>query len=191
MAVTTTLRTLVFDEAMTIVDGGAALIDLRPTDDYLEVHVPGAVSLVYESGPGMSTRAWDCIPRDVPLVLLEDEDSDVMHAAASLRGKGFAVAGSVGDAVNGWVASGGQPGSTDIATEKQPPQGTLIDVGDPGAKVPDDTIRVSVETLWAQADDLADEARIVLVAGYGVRAGLAVGILERAGVKDIVFWKTR
>ena len=191
MPVTSTLRTLEFENAVELVDAGAVFIDLRPTDDYLEVHVPGAISIVYEAGPGMATRARDCIPLDVPLVLIADDHADVSHAAASLRGKGFTVAGVVGDAVNGWVSTGGRPASTEIATGREAPKGTPLDVADPAARVPADTVRVPADILWQNAEYLADEEKIVLVAGYGVRAGLSVGILERAGVKEIVFWKTR
>lgn len=191
MAVTTTLRKLDFDDALRLVDQGAAFVDLRPTAEYLDVHVPGAISLVYEAGPGMNTRARDCIPLDVPLVLIDEGDVDVVHAAASLRGKGFTVEGSVTDAVNGWIATGGRAASTDVISGKQTPDGVILDVADPGARAPEDAVRVPAETLWRQAEDLGDESRIVVVAGYGVRAGLAVGILERAGAQQITFWKTR
>ncbi len=92
---TTTLRELDVDDARAYVDGGAALVDLRPVDDFLDVHVRGSLPLVYEFGPGMASRARDCLPLDLPLILLGTHDADVDNAAASLRGKGFAVLGTV------------------------------------------------------------------------------------------------
>lgn len=193
MSVTATLKALDFHDALGLVDDGAAFVDLRPTDDYLEVHVPGSLDIVYEEGPGMAMRARDCIPLDIPLIVIEDPESDAVHAAASLKGKGFVVAGSVTDAVNRWVSNGGKPASTEVVTGRDLPGGTVLDVADPGARIPDaiDSTRIPVDGLWHRAPDLADEKRVIVAAGYGVRAGLAVGMLERVEVREIVFWKTR
>lgn len=193
MSVTATLKLLDFSEALRLVDDGAAFVDLRPTDDYLEVHVPGSLDIVYEAGPGMAMRARDCIPLDIPLVVIEDPESDALHAAASLKGKGFVVAGKVTDAVNQWVSNGGKPASTEVVTGSDLPDGTILDVADPGARIPDGvhTTRIPADVLWQRALDLADEKQVVVAAGYGVRAGLAVGMLERVEVRDVVFWKTR
>ena len=186
-----TLRQLEFADALGHFDAGAAFIDLRPIDEYLDVHVPGSIALLYERGPGMPTRARDCIPLDVPLVLLESDDVDLVHTAASLRGKGFNVLGSVADAVNRWVAAGGKPASTEIVEGLDAPGGVVLDVADPGAAPPDGATRIPADVLWARAEELASDRRVVVASGYGVRAALAVGILERAGVKEIVFWRTR
>ena len=190
MSVTATLKKLEFSHALDRIDEGAVFIDLRPTEAYLEVHVPGSVSLVYEWGPGMSTRARDCIPLSTPLILIEDESVDMVHAAASLRGKGFEIEGVVDDAVNNWVASGGKPASTEVLTGKEPPGGLLLDVADPGAKAPEGATRIPADLLWKRSEEFAAERRVTIVAGYGVRAGLAIGILEHAGVRSTLFWKT-
>ena len=192
MSVTATLKALDFPEALGLVDDGAAFVDLRPTDDYLEVHVPGSLNIVYEAGPGMAMRVRDCIPLDIPLIVIEDPESDALHAAASLKGKGFVVAGKMTDAVNQWASSGGQPASTEVVTGSELPDGTILDVADPGARIADgvNSTRIPADGLWRQAHDLADENRVIVAAGYGVRAGLAVGMLERVEVREIVFWKT-
>ena len=190
MSVTTTLKKLKFSDGLELIDEGAVFIDLRPTEAYLDVHVPGSLDLVYEWGPGMSTRARDCIPLTTPLILIEDGEADMVHAAASLRGKGFNVAGVVDDAVNNWVKSGGKPASTEVLTAKEPPGGLLLDVADPGAKAPQGATRIPADSLWKRSEEFAAERRVTVVAGYGVRAGLALGILEHAGVRSTVFWKT-
>jgi hypothetical protein len=38
---------------------------------------------------------------------------------------------------------------------------------------------------------LRDTDGIVIASGYGVRAALAVGILEHAGLEKLAFWKSR
>jgi rhodanese-related sulfurtransferase len=71
------------------------------------------------------------------------------------------------------------------------PEGLLLDVGDPGTVGINDAVRIPVERLWSRRDELDRQRRIVVGAGYGIRAALAVGLLERAGIDDVVFWKTR
>jgi rhodanese-related sulfurtransferase len=106
-----------------------------------------------------------------------------------LRGKGFDVVGSTPDAINAWVNSGGKAGSTEVVTQQAAPEGLILDVADPGAKAPDGAKRIPIEQLWGRADEFADERQVVIAAGAGVRAAMAVGMLERAGVHDVVFWK--
>jgi rhodanese-related sulfurtransferase len=187
----TTLRTLAFDDAVAHVDGGAAFADMRPTDAYLEVHIPGSLPLVYEFGPGMAARARDCLPLSIPLVLLEDPAADMANAAAALRGKGFTVLGQVSDAINSWVRGGRAAASTEVVSESTTPAGLVLDVGDPGAVVVESALRIPIERLWARTDEIERDSRVVVVAGFGVRAGLAVGILERARRGEILFWKAR
>ena len=193
MAIATTLRELSFDDALRAVDRGAAFLDLRRVDAYLEVHVPGALSNVYEAGPGFATRARDCIPLDVPLVLadLGDPAADLRRAAASLRGKGFTVLGASRDAINRWAQARGAPASTEIIEGMRASGGILLDVADPGADTIEGAVRIPADRLWARIDEIRDNDRVVGAAGYGVRAALAIGILERFGVKNIAFWKTR
>lgn len=186
-----TTRIPELDLAAALEARGAAFIDLRPIDEYLDIHIPGSMALVYESGPGMAARARDCFPLDLPLILLEDERVDMGNAAASLRGKGFEVLGAIPDAIARWGALRGRPTSTDVYEGADIPGGTMLDVGDPGVRIVEGARRIPAETLWTAAGDLDSAERYVVTAGYGVRAGLAVGILERAGVTDLVFWKTR
>jgi len=186
---TTTLRTLSIEEVLGHVDAGAVLIDLRPIDAYLDAHVPGSLGLLYEVGPGMAARARDCLRLDLPLILLDLGHGDVMHAGASLRGKGFTVLGSLEDGINAWAATRGPPASTEVLESDRASGGIALDVGDPGAGKTEGTIHVPIELLWSRLGEFEGRARVVVVAGIGVRAALAVGMLERAGVPDIVFWK--
>jgi rhodanese-related sulfurtransferase len=186
-----TLRRLDFEVALEYVVDGAAWIDFRPTEAYLEVHLPGSLSLLYEFGPGMAARARDCLPLNLPLILLADAATDMVNAAAALRGKGFTVLGQLNESVDAWVASGRPLVSTEIAAGTRPPPGQLLDVGDPGSAAPEAARRIPIESLWTRVDEVDDDSPVVIAAGFGVRAGLAVGILERDGREDVVFWKSR
>jgi rhodanese-related sulfurtransferase len=190
MPVQTTLLELGFDEAKAAVAGGAAFVDLRPTSDYLDVHIPGSLGLMYEFGPGMASRARDCIPLEVGLVILDDGISDCIHAAASLRGKGFDVLGVVGDAINQWAETEAVV-STEVLTGSDPPDAAMVDVGDPGAAPYDEAVSVPIERLWSRASELAQRSPLAVIAGYGVRASLAVGILERGGANEVLVWHRR
>jgi rhodanese-related sulfurtransferase len=181
------VRDLEFEEAAAAVDRGAAFVDLRPIESYLEVHIRGSLALLYEFGPGMASRARDCLPLSLPLVLLDLGHGDLVNAAASLRGKGFTVLGQVPDGINQWAAAGGSPVSTEIVG---PGQGFVLDVGDPGTHPGEDALRIPVESLWGRAPELDADEAITVASGYGVRAALAVGILERFG-HDVAVWHAR
>jgi len=187
----TTVMELDLERGDALVAEGAAYVDLRVTDEYLDVHIPGSLSLVYEFGPGMAGRARDCLPLNLPLLLLSSPKADMGNAAAALRGKGFTVIGRVDGALEGWAARHGTPASTEVIEGPDAPQGMVLDVADPGVIPPEGGRRIALDHLWARAAELAGEDVVVVAAGYGVRAALAVGMLERAGVGEVVFWKTR
>jgi rhodanese-related sulfurtransferase len=191
MPVTSTLKELSFEDALAVVDEGGAFVDLRPTEAYLEVHIPGSLALLYEFGPGLAARARDCVPLDLPLVLLDLGYGDLLHAAASLRGKGFTVIGSVTDGINRWAEIRSAPASTDIVEGESPPEGTVLDVGDRGAVRPESATRIPIEHLWIRVQELGGPGRVIVASGFGVRAALAVGILERAGIEEVAVWKGR
>jgi len=181
------LQTLEFDEALSAVDRGAAFIDLRPVASYFEVHIPGSIPLLYEFGPGLPSRARDCLPLSLSLVLLDLGHGDGAHAAASLRGKGFTVLGKVDDGINQWAAERGTPRSTEVVASAV---GVVVDVGDPGAEAGDDALHIPIEQLWGRVAELSDHEQLTVASGYGVRASVAVGILERAG-HEVSIWSTR
>jgi rhodanese-related sulfurtransferase len=187
--VMTTLKTLQFDAAAHEVALGAAFVDLRPVRAYLAEHIPGSIALLYEDGPGMPSRARDCLPLEVPLILEDAPQLDLANAAAALRGKGFAVLGKVADALNAWRSSGRSLATTNVLASA-PSSDVVLDVGDPGASPPPDALRVPVEALWSRLDEFRGVGRVVVAAGFGVRAALAVGLLERAGVGTVELWRT-
>jgi rhodanese-related sulfurtransferase len=191
MLTTSTLRDLPFEEAEEHARAGAAFVDLREVKAYLDAHIRGSLSLQYERGPGFQSRARDCIPLDVPLLLLERPGVDMLRAAASLRGRGFEVVGQLRNGLQQWGRAHGAPASTDDYQGPPPRDATIVDVQDPGAHPVENATVIPLAQLWDRSSELALDLRVVIVAGYGVRAALGVGILERAGATNIVFWTTR
>ena len=190
MLSTSTLKQLSFSEATRNIDAGAAYVDLRPVREYLDVHIHGSLSVLYEKGPGFQSRARDCIPLKVPLILLEAEGVDMVNAAASLRGRGFTVPGVLSDGVNEWSKWYGTPASTEVYRGPEPRQSFVLHVSDPGTAELQGATQIPVEQLWGRAGEVTDQARVFVAGGRGVRAALAVGILERAGASDVVYYDT-
>lgn len=169
---------------------GAAYVDLRDVGEYLDVHIPGSISLQYEYGPGMQQRARDCLPLSVPMVILGHGEQDMAGVAAVLRGKGFAIAGVLEDGLNTWTKADGTPASTTVVPSTGRPSGTLLSVGDPGSLRLDDAIFIPISKLWDRVGEVP-EGPVTVLAGRGVRAALAVGMLERAGFDKIGFWAAK
>ena len=191
MPVATTVRELSLDEGLGRLDAGAALVDLRPVGDYLGSHIPGALALAYEFGPGLSSRARDCLPLDLTLVLLDPGGIDIRNAAAALRGKGFTVVGSLSGALEAWPGARGALRSTQAIGPGEMPSGRVLDVGDPDAAPPPDALSIPIEHFYRRATELEGVSPVTVAAGRGVRAALAVGILEQHGLEDVRFWWTR
>jgi len=191
MVTRSTLKTLSFSDAMRHVNQGAAFVDLRDVASYLDAHIHSSLSLQYETGPGFQSRARDCIPLEIPLVLLAHEGTDMVNAASSLRGRGFNVLGLVPDALQESSKWYGTPASTETYRGPPPRRSLVLDVSDPGTSGVGEATRIPIEQLWGRAGEVSDEPRVVVASGYGVRAALAVGILERFGVKETVVWETR
>ena len=191
MPVTITVRRLSLHEGVEhLREGGAALIDLRPVGAYLESHIPGSLALVYEFGPGLPGRARDCLPLGLELILLDHGAIDIGNAAAGLRGKGFTVVGAIEGALEAWPDSGEELRATRTIGARDAPSGQVLDVGDPGVSHPENALTIPIERLYTRAEEVRGAAPVTLAAGYGVRAALAVGILEHHGVEEVLFWRT-
>lgn len=187
-----TVRSLTAERAREILSEGGLAIDLRPIDAYLAAHVPGSVPLLFEAGPGLGGRARDLLPLDARLVLIDDGVSPLEKAADAFRGKGFDVAGSFPGGVTAWPA--GTVATTSINLADAPDVLALLDVADPGMLLPPDHgvgARIPAERLWTGTGDLGKHWDLGVLAGWGVRAAAAVGILEKLGFSKLTFVRTR
>lgn len=172
---------------------GGLLIDLRPVDEYLARHWLGSVPLLYEAGPGLGGRARDLLPLDARLILLEDETSPLEDAAASFRGKGFEVVGYLAGGIHGHrpTREVGIRSTVDLSFDEAGSDLLLVDVSDPGTSGPGDVLSIPAERLWKRAGEIDRKARLGVLAGWGVRAATAVGILENLGFTKVAFVRTR
>lgn len=186
-----TLRTLAAARVAELLAGDGLIVDLRPIDTYLTAHVLGSVPLLYEAGPGLGGRARDLLPLEAQIVVLDDGTSPLDRAADSFRGKGFEVVGALAGDPGTWP--GGPVATPVVALADAPDTLALIDVADPGTVVPSDGVgaRIPTERLWDRAGELGKTQQLGVLAGWGVRAAAAVGILEKLGFTSLTFVRTR
>ena len=186
------LRTLSAARVAEILAGDGLVVDLRPIDTYLAAHIRGSVPLLYEAGPGLGGRARDLLPLDARLIVLDDGASPLDRAVDSFRGKGFEVVGAVAGDPETWP--GGPVATPVVALTDAPGTLALIDVADPGTVVPSEYgvgARIPAELLWDRAGELGRTMQLGVLAGWGVRAAAAVGILEKLGFSSVTFVRTR
>jgi rhodanese-related sulfurtransferase len=190
MTIATTLRALTPDRVRQVLRAEGLAIDLRQPQEYLAAHIPGSIPLLYEAGPGLGGRARDLLPLDSRLVLLEDATTPLDNAADAFMGKGYEVVGYLPGGVTAWpVPLGGTPV---IALANTPPDLGLLDVADPGTQVSAGTVqRIPAERLWTQAGTLDRDVALGVLAGWGIRAAAAIGILEHLGFTALTYVRTR
>jgi rhodanese-related sulfurtransferase len=192
VAVPSTLRALPPERVRQLLRAGDLAIDLRAPADYLAAHITGSVPLLFEAGPGLGGRARDLLPLDARLIILEDAASPLDRAADALRGKGFEVVGYFPGGVGAWPEPpGGTPvvplqnASRDLALVHVSDPGTQIAIARAGMK------HIPAEELWDRAGELDPESSLGVLAGWGVRAAAAIGILEHLGFRQLTFVRTR
>jgi len=187
-----TLRTLTAARVTEILAADGLVVDLRPIDTYLAAHIRGSVPLLYEAGPGLGGRARDLLPLEARVVLLDDGASPLDRAADSFRGKGFEVVGALAGDPGTWP--GGPVATPVVPLAEAPDTLALIDVADPGTVVPPEYgvgARIPAERLWDRAGELGRTWHLGILAGWGVRAAAALGILEKLGFTSLTFVRTR
>ncbi|MCA1840442.1 MAG: hypothetical protein ABR507_05155 [Actinomycetota bacterium] len=168
----------------TLRSAGAIVIDLRAYAEHLAQRPRGSVSLQFEAGPGFGGRARDLLRLGSSLIIIDDGHQPIDDAAAMLHGKGFAV--------NGYVRLEDSPQiiETKVVDVDDARDLELLNVADPGTIEVPNARFIPAEDLWTRVDSLQPNYRIGVLAGWGLRAAAAIGILEMLGFEDPVFVRT-
>jgi glyoxylase-like metal-dependent hydrolase (beta-lactamase superfamily II)/rhodanese-related sulfurtransferase len=162
--------------------GDAAVLDVRPSDDFLAGHAAGAVN-VPVSGTSFATKCGFVLDAAAPLVLHASSHEEARKAARGLQSVGFLD-------LRGYVLS--PPGTASIA-EVQIDEldallaydAQLIDVREaderedaplPGSR------HIPYREIAAAADELPADRTIVTVCESGARAAVAASILSARGL---------
>jgi hydroxyacylglutathione hydrolase len=106
-------KPLTIREAIPHFQRGAAMLDTRSKESYVNLHVPGAVHL--EVGDQISSRVGFVLPPDYPLVLVLEDEADYREIVYSLARVGYEkVVGYLSESLDAWQAMGLPVTSGDI-----------------------------------------------------------------------------
>lgn len=160
--------------------GGAAVLDVRPVDDWLAGHLPGSLN-VPVSGTSFATKAGFVLDHDDPFVVAASSDEEAARAIRGLRSVGFLE-------VAGRVRGGGPETTAGVAVEDLDAllaEGVeLIDVREhderdsgyiPGSR------NIPYRLLRA-CDELPPGRPLVTICETGPRAAIAASILVARGL---------
>jgi hydroxyacylglutathione hydrolase len=182
-------------DVASLMDDGAAIVDVRVGRDYDRGHIPGSYNVGID-GPVSAWVGW-LIGRDRRLVLVAANDKDLRKAHRELLRIGYDdVAGILDGGVDAWHASGRELSSFETVDVEDMAQWvlsaepmTVVDTRDehewvaghvPGA------VHIYVPDVPHRADEIPREAPVAVHCASGYRAGIAASLLEQAGLKRII-----
>jgi glyoxylase-like metal-dependent hydrolase (beta-lactamase superfamily II)/rhodanese-related sulfurtransferase len=156
------------------------LLDVRPVEDHLAGHRPGAVN-VPVSGSSFSTKAGFVLDASRPVVVVAADAEEALQAVAGLRSVAFGE-------LPGYVLGGGDETTALVTLDELDALiaagATIVDVREkderdegyiPGSRhVPYRLMRVS-------CPDLPDEGPLVTICSSGPRAAIGASILRARG----------
>jgi hydroxyacylglutathione hydrolase len=178
-------------------DAGATLLDGRDTAVYDAAHVPDSINVTMVRAAVGTRAAWVVDPES-EVVLTAETDDEARRLARLLESVGFrAICGLLGGGVEAWREAG-LPLETTVA----------IDIPELAARIRGDSVRlldVRDRDEWEDGhvegsrhvpyydlregvpDDLRNGDKPIAVAcSIGNRSSIAVSLLRRAGVDDVI-----
>jgi hydroxyacylglutathione hydrolase len=178
-------------------EAGATLIDGRDTREYDGDHIPGSINVTMVRAAVGTRAAWVVDP-DGEVVVTADSDGAARRLALMLEAVGFRrIAGLLGGGVSAWREAGLPVEST-----------VAIDVPELAARIKRGEVRLlDVRDLdeWEEGhvegsrhlpyydlgqgvpDDLRNDGKALAVAcSIGNRSSIAVSLLRRAGVEEVL-----
>ncbi|TMD16274.1 MAG: MBL fold metallo-hydrolase [Chloroflexi bacterium] len=189
------LTKLAADEVARMMDGGAAVVDVREGRDYDRAHIPGSYSVGID-GPVSVWVGW-LIARGRPIVLAGGSEAQHRKAQRQLLRIGFdTIAGEFDGGMDAWRASGRDLSSFETVDVEDMAQWvlsaepmTVVDARDehewasghvPGA------VHMYVPDVPSRAPEIPHDAPVAVHCASGYRAGIAASLLEQAGLKRII-----
>jgi hydroxyacylglutathione hydrolase len=183
------------DEVDRLLEGGAALVDIRPGREYDRGHVPGSYSIGMEG----SVSAWVgwLVARGRPIVLVGGTDGELRSAQRQLLRIGFdSIAGMLDGGLEAWRSAGHEASTFETADVEDIAQWvlsaepmTVVDARDEhewvGGHVPG-AVHMYVPDVPFRAGEIPREAPVAVHCASGYRAGIAASLLEQAGLQRII-----
>jgi hydroxyacylglutathione hydrolase len=183
------------DELARMMDGGDAVVDVRPGREYDAGHIPGSYNIGLEG----SVSAWVgwLIERQRPIILVGGSSSEHASAQRQLLRIGFdTLAGALEGGIDAWRESGRAVSTFETVDVEDMAQWvlsaepmTVVDARDehewvtghvPGA------VHIYVPDVPFRAGEIPRDAPVAVHCASGYRAGIAASLLEQAGLQKII-----
>lgn len=175
---------------------GAALLDMRSKDAYIEKHIPGSIHL--EANDQISNRIGFILPPDILIILMLDTPDAYQHVIYSLARVGYdQIVGYLVDDLSVWEAMGLPTTSGDVqdinATElhsllENEPRPLVIDVREPWeyaqGHIPG-AILMPLGEFQRRFHELENGNPIAVVCASGARSQTAATLLGQQGFKKV------
>jgi hydroxyacylglutathione hydrolase len=188
------LQPMMLENVLKAVAAGAQLLDVRDATEYAKGHITGSINI----GLGGQFASWagSVLDPKLPIVIIADPQRE-QEAALRLGRIGF-------DLVEGYLADGmaALAGRPDILQTTQrvsapmlaedlacPDPPLVLDIRAPGewsAKHLDGSINLPLGQLQTRIGELPRNRKIALHCAGGYRSSIAVGVLARNGIMNVV-----
>ena len=189
---------LTIKQSLPYFQNGAALLDLRPREEFIEQHVPGSVNL--QPDDQLSNLIGFILSPEMPLILLGSNGLDYSVVALSVARVGYEnIVGYLTEGLDAWgqmnlPLTSGDISSIDV-TELRDMLDTasddgllLLDVREPWeyarGHVPGAQL-IPLDQLSAHLDQLDPETPVATICESGVRSQSAAAVLGQEGFKKI------
>lgn len=186
------LSRLEVEQAKKLMVDRGLVIDVRPSDLYLDGHVAGSLHVPI-CGSQFGTRAGFVLSPERPILIVAGGQAEARAAATALRVVAF-------DRVAGWFSfdewrrAGGAVRSTgridvDEASRRAGDGGVLVDVRErnewAGGTAPG-ALTIPFHQLQSEAGSLDRERPVALICDAGNRSAIGAGLLESMGFVDLI-----
>jgi hydroxyacylglutathione hydrolase len=178
-----------------LMDHGAAVVDVRTGREYDRGHIPGSYSVGID-GPVSAWVGW-LIARGRPIVLAGGTEAQHRKAQLQLLRIGFdGIVGALDGGMDAWSSSGRELSTFETVDVEDMAEWilsaepmTVVDARDehewaaghvPGA------VHMYVPDIPHRAGEIPKEAPVAVHCASGYRAGIAASLLEQAGLKRII-----
>lgn len=175
---------------------GAGMLDTRSKEEYVKLHVPGAVHL--EADDQLSNKISFILPPEVPLVLVVNDEYTFRQVVMSLARVGYEnVIGYLAEGIQGWEAMGLPVTSGDIvnispseldAMLNNGHHPVVIDVREPWeyqqGHIPGAQL-IPLGSLAGKVDELDPEQPVAVVCASGNRSQSAAALLGQKGFTKV------
>jgi len=184
------------EEVMAQWNRGALLLDVRPSEIYGPMHIPGSLNIGLDGQ--FASWAGTMIEFDRPLILVAESDESMEQALTRLARVGFtSVVGGLDGGFHAWKDAGLPTAGTLqlpiddfyklVATSKEPLH--LLDVRRP-AEFATGTVAgaesVPLAEILRHIPHLDRDATTYVLCGSGYRSSIATSILESAGFANLI-----